>query len=243
MLNNNYGMKKMKLALVAMSMFASVSTFAQTADEIINNHFNAIGGKDKIAALKSVRMECNLSMMGQELPMVITRAQGVGQRVDLSIMGTENYIIATPTAGWMFMPIQGQTEAQPMPEEMLKATKEQLDLQGPLFNYKEKGNTVELAGKEAVDGSEAYKLKVTDKGGKVAYWYIDAKTFYHVKSVMSTNVNGEDMEVSVTQSNFKKTADGYVFPWTIGNSAQGDMNVTKLDVNVPVDEKLFKPNK
>lgn len=236
-------MRKIKMALWAMGLMVGLATQAQTVDEVINNHITAMGGKDKLAALKSVRMECNLSMMGQELPMVITRAQGIGQRVDLSIMGTENYIIATPTAGWMYMPIQGQSEAQPMPEEMLKATKDQLDLQGPLFNYKEKGNTVELVGKEKIDGADAFKLKVTDKGGKVSHLFIDANTFYHVKSVLSTNVNGEDMEISVTQSNFKKTADGYVFPWTIGNSAQGDMNVTKLDVNLPVDEKLFKPTK
>lgn len=236
-------MRKIKMALWAMGLMVSLATQAQTADEVINNHINAMGGKEKLAALKSVRMECNLSMMGQELPMVITRAQGIGQRVDLSIMGTENYIIATPTAGWMYMPIQGQSEAQPMPEEMLKASKDQLDIQGPLFNYKEKGNTVELVGKEKVDGAEAFKLKVTDKTGKVSHLFIDATNYYHVKSVMSANVNGEDMEISVTQSNFKKTADGYVFPWTIGNSAQGDMNVTKLDVNLPVDEKLFKPSK
>ena len=43
------------------------------------------------------------------------------------------------------------------------------------MDYKAKGNTVELMGKEDVEGTPAYKLKVTKKSGNIEYDYLDAQ--------------------------------------------------------------------
>jgi len=46
-------------------------------------------------------------------------------------------------------------------------------------------------------------------------------------------------------SDFKKTADGFVFPMTITRVGMGgqnlNTNVEKVEVNKPVDPKLYKP--
>ena len=53
---------------------------------------------------------------------------------------------------------------------------------------------------------------------------------------------GQEQEVSVNYGDYKKTEEGFVFAHSIGGAfGQGDMTVTKLEINKPVDEKVFKP--
>ena len=236
-------MKHLRIALFTLTSFIAFNASAQTVDEIIDKHIEAIGGKEKLSALKSLRMETNLSVQGMDIPVIQTRVHNVGQRVDISAMGMEGYVITTPTAGWTFMPFMGQTAAEAMPEDQVKESVDELDLQGSLLNYKEKGHTVELVGKEAVDGTDAYKIKLTTKGGKVRTFFIDPKNYYIIRTVAKATVNGQEQEVTINFSDFKKTEEGYVFPHTIGGAfGQGDMTVTKIEVNKPVDEKIFKIN-
>jgi len=236
-------MKHLRIALFTLSSFIAFNASAQTVDEVIDKHIEAMGGKEKLTALKSLRMETNLSVQGMDIPVITTRVHNVGQRVDISAMGMEGFIITTPTAGWTFMPFMGQSAAEAMPEDQVKESIDELDLQGSLLNYKEKGHTVELVGKEAVDGTEAYKIKLTTKGGKVRTFFIDPKNYYIIRTVAKATVNGQEQEVTINFADFKKTEEGYVFPHSIGGAfGQGDMTITKIEVNKPVDEKLFKVN-
>ena len=236
-------MKHLRIAFFSLATLFAFTVNAQTVDEVVDKHIEAMGGKEKLSTLKSVRMETNLSVQGMEIPVVTTKVHNVGQRVDISAMGMEGYVINTPTAGSTFMPFMGQSAAEAMPEDQVKQGAEELDLQGALCNYKEKGHTVELVGKEAVDGTECFKIKLTTKGGITRTHFIDPKNYYVIRTIAKANVNGQEMEVTYNFGDFKKTEDGFVFPYTIGGAfGQGDMTVTKIEVNKPVDEKIFKVN-
>lgn len=234
-------MKQFRLFFLSLLALAATTTQAQSLDEIIDKHLEAIGGKARLAELKSIRMETSLSVQGMEIPVVTTRVHNVGQRVDISAMGMDGFMIITPTGGWTYLPFMGQAGAEPMPEEQVKDGADELDIQGSLLNYKDKGHTVELQGTEAVDGNPCYKVKLTTKSGKTRTLFIDDKNYYLVRSVARAVVMGQEQEVTINYSDFKKTDDGYVFAHAIGGAfGQGDMTVTKIEVNKPVDEKLFK---
>ena len=235
-------MNKINISLFLL-LFAGLGfAQAQTVDEVIDRHIEAIGGKAKLAELKSIRMETNLSVQGMDIPVVTTRVHNVGQRIDISAMGMEGFMITTPTQGWVYMPFMGQAAAEAMPEQQVKDGAEELDLQGRFCNYKDKGIAVELAGKENVDGKEAYKLNVTSKSGRSTTIYIDAKDYYIVQSVAKAFVMGQEQEVTIKYADYRKTEEGYVFPYSVsGAFGQGDMTVTKIEVNKAVDEKIFKP--
>lgn len=210
-------------------------------DEVIDKHLEAIGGKAKLAELKSIRMETNLTVQGMEIPVVTTRVNNVGQRVDISAMGMDGFMIITPTAGWTYMPFLGQAAAEPIPDEQVKESADELDIPGPLFNYKDKGHSVELVGNEKIDSADCYKIKLTTQSGKVRTFYIDQKNYYVVRSVAKAVVMGQAQEITMNYSNYKKTDEGYVFAYSIsGAFGQGDMTVSKIEVNKPVDEKIFK---
>ena len=232
-------MKSVKLFFLAAALSAGIGATAQTADEIVDKNIAAMGGKEKLATLTSVRLTGSMSAQGMDIPLTITRAHQVGMRVEFEVMGTSNYQIANTKEGWTFMPIQGMTAPVQMEEEQYKSFAGQLDVQGIFYNYKEKGTTIEYIGTEKVDGVEAYNLKVTLKSGKVSNYYIDTKTNFLIKTSSKVNAGGEEVEVTNSYSNYKANADGYMFPYTSA-SMQGPINFDKIETNIKVEESLFK---
>lgn len=215
---------------------------AQTVDEVVDNYINAIGGKEKMLALKTIKMDGSLNVQGFDVGVVTTTSHGVGMRTDISVPGMgEGYQIMTPTKGWSYMPFQGQTSPEEVGEDMVKAGQNSLDLQSPLLNYKEKGHKVELLGKEKAEGKDCFKLKFTNKFGKESTVFIDATTYYRVKTVSKATVNGEEMDVETIYSDYRKNADGYVFAYA-QTSPRGTITYSAIEVNKPVDENIFKAN-
>lgn len=238
-------MKKIKIFLVLALLVSAFPGMAQTADELIDKHLAAIGGKEKLQAINSVITEGTMSVQGAVVNIVSKTLQNKGTRQDISVMGMSGYTLFTPTAGWSYMPWAGQSVAEAIPDEMVKMAADQLDAQGALVGYKAKGHKVELAGQEEVDGKPAYKLKLTYTSGKVETMYIDAATYYNVKTVTTQNVGGQNVEGTTYYSDFQKRPDGYVLPMKInmptGMGMNADFAISKISVNEPIDESIFKP--
>ena len=212
---------------------------AQTVDEVINLHINAIGGADAWRKVSSIKMEGTMQLQGSEVAIIQTVLHGKGSKQEISVMGMTGFMIVTPTAGWNFMPFQGQTAPEAMTAEDLAESQDQLDAQGSLIDYAAKGHTVELLGKEDVDGTECYKLKMTKKGGTPETMFIDTKTNYLIRSVTITKANGQEVETTTNFSNYEKLPEGIVMSKSI-TLPFGELNVTKLTINGTVDEAIFK---
>ncbi len=227
------------LGLFIMAMILVQFAHAQTADEVVDKYIAALGGKEKLMSLKTVKMEGSMSVQGTDLTITATRSHMVGMRMDIEVMGMSNYQVANTTKGASFWPVQGMDAPVDMEPEQYKSVSNQLDLHGALCNYKEKGHTVELLGSEKVDGNDAHKLKVTFKNGVVSNYFIDAKTGRLLKTTGMAKVQGEEMEVSSTYSDYKQNADGYWFAYSV-TQMQGTIVYDKISTNIPVDESIFK---
>lgn len=236
-------MKKLQMGIFAVAAIMSIQLAkAQTADEIINKYVAALGGKEKLMTLKSVKKVGGLNVQGTDVSVTTTVLQGVGSRNDISVPGMgEGFQIVNATKGWDFMPFMGQASPEEISADKLKASQGLLDLQGVLFNYKEKGSQVELSGKENVEGTEAYKLKFTNKMGVVSTLFIDTKTNYLVRTITLSKTTNGDENVEVTYSDFKKNDEGYLFPFSQAID-RGTIVFSAIETNKPVDEKIFTVN-
>ncbi len=231
-----------KLLFVGLAFTTSMSVFAQTADEIVAKNIEAMGGEAKLASLTSVKKTGTMSAQGQDFPATMTIEHMKGFRFDFEIMGTSNYQIITPTKGSMFMPIQQMTEPKVSTEEELKEMQGALDIHSTLYNYKAKGTTVELVGDDKVDGTDVYKLKVTQKSGKTSLFLIDKKTNRVIKTISKAKgPDGTEMEVETPYGDYKQNADGYWFAYS--TAMQGGMvsiAFDKIETNIKIDENIFK---
>lgn len=230
----------MKRLLLSMLVLASAFTVkAQTADEVIAKHIAAIGGADNWKKVNSMKMEGVLQVQGTDVSVTVTVLHGKGMRQDISVMGMTGYEIITPTEGWDFMPFQGQTEPEAKTPEELAESQDQLDAQGDLLDYAAKGHKVELIGKEDVEGTECFKLKVTKKGGSVSTLFFDPKNFYIIQAKTIQKANGQEMEVTTSFSNYETLPEGIVVAKSM-TLPFGEMNISKVTVNGAVDESFFK---
>jgi len=234
-------MKMMKMGIAMMltlSVFSGIR--AQTADEIVNKYINAIGGKDKLEQVKTVYMENTVQVMGNEGPSKTSVINGKAFRLESEVNGQKMIQVFTDKGGWQVNPFMGAATPTPLPDELYKQSKGQIDITGPLYNYAAKGNKVELLGKEG----NLYKLKVTNKDSVESNWYIDDATYFLVKMTKSGQMMGQSMEITISFSNFKKSDFGITFPFTTEISYGGQFNITsnlnKIEVNKTIDPAIFE---
>lgn len=233
-------MKKFFLSILTIATVGF--TYAQTADEIVNKHIEAIGGADAWKKVNSMVTTGTLTVQGAEIAISLTVLNGKGSRQDITAMGMNGYQIVTPTQGWKFMPFQGQKEVEPITADDLKEAQDELDVQGSLVDYKTKGHTVELLGTDDVDGVDAFKLKETLKSGKTQTIFIDPKTYYIIRVISKQKANGNEVDVTTNVSNYQKLPEGIMVPLSIGLPF-GEMVISKVEINKPIDENIFKPSK
>ena len=238
-------MKRFKfVSLMMIAFLLSGTIFAQTVDEVIAKHLEAIGGKDNWKKISSMKMEANVNAQGMDVPVIIYQVHNKASKQEYTVMNMTGYSIITNEAGWNFNPFMGQTAPEPMTADELAAGQEGLDIQGELLDYATKGHKVEMLGKEDVDGTECYKLKLTRKSGRESTYLIDPKTYYINRAVSKTKVNGQDVEQTINMSNYQKLPEGIVIPYTMENGqAPAPINIIKVEVNPKLDDAIFQVKK
>jgi hypothetical protein len=230
--------KLLSFFFFACLMIASLQ--AQTADDIIAKHFAAIGGRDKIANIQSLRYTGKMQIMpGLFAPIVTTIVRDKAFRFDMTFQGmTATNTIESGGTGWFIQPFQGDKNAQPMPEEQIKTFKSYLDLTGDLFDYAKKGNLVEYVGEDDVDGTEIYKLKVVRPDRTTIYYCIDKETSMNIAIYKKVKAEGKEIKSYEGHSNFQKTPEGLTLPF-FEEGDNGQMQWDKIEVNPKIDMAMF----
>lgn len=234
-------MNLLKTSMVALAItMTGTAAFAQTADEIINKHIEAVGGAKAWDKIKSVKLVGTMSVQGNEIGITQTIVNDKAARTDISFMGQTGYTIITKDKGWSFMPMMGQTAPEEVPAEQLKMQKKQLNYKNGQLVDKSNIKTSTLNGTDTIDSKPCYKVTITNKDGENSVCYFDAKTYYMVRAESKLNIQGEEQEATVSFSDFKKLPEGIVVPMTI-ESPQGPITFKSIEVNKPVNEKIFTP--
>jgi hypothetical protein len=145
---------------------------------------------------------------------------------------------------WQVMPFMGKKDPELMSGDEAKEVEEMGDFDGPWVDYKSKGNQVELLGKEKIEGTDAYKLKVSLKNGDVQTIYLDADSFLEIKEETKRTVRGSEQVMESSIGDYKEVG-GIIFPFAIESGAKGSpekqkLTITKIELNVPADDSIFK---
>ena len=237
-------MLKKVAGFLAVAVCLALPASAQTVDEIIAKSIVARGGEAKLRAVKSVRMTGKIELgPGMEVPMALLLERPDMVRMEFTAQGMTGIQAYDGKTGWSVMPFQGKKDAEPMAADDLKELQNQADMDGPLMDYKAKGNTVEYLGKEKVEGSDSYKLKVTRKNGTEETSYIDADTGLEVKTVAKMTIRGNETEVVTTYSDFRDV-QGLILPFAIQSGAVGSpqtqkITVEKVELNPALSDSQF----
>lgn len=237
-------MKTIKsLFLFFAALICTLSISAQNADEIFEKYFEAIGGKDKIAAINSLYTEYSVDIMGMVGTMKSTVLNGKGMRQDIDIMGSIISTCYTDSAGWSMNPMTGSYSAELMTEQQYKAGKDQIFVEGQLLNYAKNGASTEYLGTETVKGVDAHKIKITQPDSTSALYYFDPETYLLIYSLQQAEMQGTMTDNKMTFSDYRDV-DGYKIPFKLDMDMAGGMftmamTVTKAELNKEIDESIF----
>ena len=226
---------------MGMAVLCITSVQAQTVDDIINKHIEAIGGKEKLSQAKSLYIENSMEAMGNQSPSTEYILEGKGYKSESEFNGMKIINTYTDKGGWSINPLAGGADAQAMPDEVYKSGKDQIYIGGSLVDYAAKGNKAELTGKEGND----YKIKITN-GSTVTDYFIDATTYYITKTSVKGEMMGQSVEIVTTFSDYKKTDFGIVLPYTKSIDFGGfalTFKRNKVEVNKEIDPKIFETPK
>jgi hypothetical protein len=253
-------LKSLTLTFTAVACISLSVLNGQTVDEVIDKYIKVMGGKEKLNSIKSLYME-GVAVMGNgnEIITKLYRVQDKLYRREITAPFGNIVMIVTEKQGWSSNPRNGGS-FEPMPEEAVKNQQMELDCAGPLVDYASKGHKAELIGKEEVEGTEAIKVKITLKSGQYMHYFFDPKTGYILRVTRKAGAGGGIVvgrpggqggqqrgtgatgEAAVDYSNYQKTDDGYIFAMTVSmGMGRGNMTFEKIEVNKPVDSKLYKP--
>lgn len=191
-----------------------------TPKDVVDNYIKALGGKDKLEAIKTTVIDNTVSVQGMEVSMV-TKKMGNKFKSEQSVMGQTMVQFFDGEKGYF--------------EQM----GQKMDIPADKIADLKKGRTIDALGYEPanfktvtvekVDGKN-YNVLSSDKGT----FYFDASTGLLYKSI-----SGEGAAVVKSYM----TVDGVKFPSEIeaeGNGQQVVIKTTKVVINSGVTEADFK---
>ena len=234
-------MKNLIISFLLTIIFAS-ATFAQTVDEILAEHFNAVG-QEKLLATNTLTMKGKIIQGQFEIPFTSFQKRPMYFRSEAEFQGMKILSGFDGTTGWSVNPMMGSTDPQPMTVEQIDRMKIQADYDGLFYNYKEKGYTVEFTGKETVDDIETFVLKLTRPNGDVVTSYIDAENYVLLKSKSNMKIQGVDTETEVIFSNYKYVNE-ILSPFSMETKMNGQtamqMTFDEISYDTDMPDSMFK---
>src|SRR5262249_45192008 len=218
---------------------------AQTADEIVAKSLAARGGVEKIKAVQAQRISGTISF-GQDAegPFVIELKRPLKLHMEVTLAGQKLVRVYNGKGtGWTVNPFAEDHSPQPMSEEDLKNINDEADFDGPLVDYKAKGNQLELLGKEPVEGKEAFKIKLTRSAGESRTYFIDAASYQVVKWEGTTRIEDKDIVVENYLRDYREV-NGLQFPFEIDSDSpdspqQRKITIEKIELDSKVEEARF----
>lgn len=199
-----------------------------TAETVIENYLTAIGGKEKLQSISTLKKQGKMSVMGMEMktteawkaPNMYGSIQNTPQGDVRIILTEEKAAMSTPMG------------SQEMPEEAVVPLKFDKAM-FPEMIYSDLEVGTELAGIEDVEEKKAYKITYTLPGG------IAINKWYDVESGLCSKLSAQGQEVIFTAYT---TIEGIQFPSEAKLKAQGmEMSVTveTIEINGEIDESIF----
>ena len=236
-------MKKILVLLIAF-VFVFGIVGGQTVDEIIKNHIEGKGGAAKLEAVKTVKAVGKMVRMNMEMKFSLFYKKPGMTRTEVTFSDKLMVFAYDGKTAWQISPFTGVDGPQIMTGDQADDAKETAEMfENPLIDYAKKGHKVELLGKDEVEGTEVFKLKLTKKDGKDIIFYLDTETFIDLKTETTrVRKDGKEMKSESYSGDFKEV-NGMMTAFSIKTKVNGmDMGnivIESIEYDTVLDDSLF----
>jgi outer membrane lipoprotein-sorting protein len=227
-------LKTLVAVVLSLALVATVAE-AQSVDDVINKAIKAVGGKDALKSINTMKTTGKITMaaMGMEIPFTGYQKRPNKMRYEMSVQGMDMVQATDGVKAWQSM----AGAAQEMTGEQGAAMLRQADFDGAYVDYKAKGIKAALIGKETVEGEELYNVEMAYPDGFKMNLYFDVAT--GLPRMMKAKVMGFD---SVTTISDYRQVGSILAAFSIeqtGIQGQMTIEIEDLKFNEPVDDAIF----
>ena len=234
-------MKKSLVFIAALIICITFTSKAQTLEDVLNNYFKAIG-QEKLLTVQSFVTKGKMIQGGAGISIIVYNKRPDKLRVEGTFQGTTFIQTYNGKDGWSLNQFIGETSPRPATQDELNSFKDQADIDGIMYNYKEKGCEAELLPADTVEGQKTFPVQITKPNGNVYINYIDADNFLILKTKIRVKVEGVEREVENYFSNYK-SVEGMLFPYSIETKMNGQtvmqMVINNVKLNAQLSDSLF----
>ena len=205
-----------------------------TAETIVADYLDAIGGKDNLAKVKTMESVMTASMQGMTLEMKNAQKAPTMSAMSIGMNGqVMQKMVYNGEKGYM----EAGGQKQEMPQSELD--KYSVGYIFPELNYAKAGAKMELSGIESIDGKDAYKVNVTFENGQKQTDYYAQESSLKIRTVSAEQGQSQ----TVDYSDYKEV-DGIMIPHatkiTGGMPMPLEMKMQSVKVNGEVADDMFK---
>lgn len=230
-------MKKVFLLAAFLTVLQVIT--AQSLDELVKRYTIA-NRFDRIAALKTIKISGNMTMMGAVVPMTIWMKNPNKIKIVSTFNGQEVIQVFDGVNGYMVNPMTGSATPVTMSPDQIKQTLRTSMFQN-FLDLALKTGQLSLAGEETINNKPAYKLKVNIEGGSPVEFFLDKESSLLVKISAVVNEGGMTMTIVSYPTDYREM-NGLIVPMKTTSLTQVMefiMNFTKVEVDLPMDDNLF----
>lgn len=210
-----------------------------TAQSVLENYVKAVGGVEKLKAVKSFSQKG--SFAAGPMVMEMTQKMKDNSKFVMEIGQTGMIIMKQVYDGSKGSNVQLGMPAQAMTEEDIKDLKMQIDLLAEL-NYDKYGIKAELKGIDKVEGKDAYVLEVTKADGSMQSDYYDVSSGLKIQSLVTEETPMGAMTTTTLVKSYRDF-DGIKMPdWIqqmVGPQTV-DIKISEVQFNVKLPDSDFK---
>jgi len=225
------------------SVVTNTSTSDAKAVEVLKNYIDAIGGKDKLAGVKSMMMK-------------MSATTGMGELIITQYAKDGKMSIKTEMAGSTVMEqkfdgtslqVSGMGGTQNITDEnAIKGARKQARMFDELEQLTSGKSVKKYLGSEQLDGKNVHKIMITDEDKNETTQYFDATTHLLVRTVSTTDAMGQKSTQTMDLDDYKEV-NGVKFPHQVKLTGGAmpfplDLKITALMINSDLPDQLFKIN-
>lgn len=174
-------------------LILSITGFTQSPDNILQKHFEA-KGVDRLTEYNSMILQGKSLQQGQETQFKLYVEKPGKMRLEVDLQGQTFIQAYNGKIGWTVMPWTGSTEPSELKGPQLYGIQLMSDLEGPLYNWKEKGYRLEFLGEEEVEGETTYKLRLIINNNMKIDYFINKENYLVDKEVYHLSYQGQEVE-------------------------------------------------
>ncbi len=238
--------RSLAIATIALLLPAQQAR-AESANELVAKNLAARGGAEKLAAISSIKFIGKMVFPGDfELTYLETRVRKNSAALyESSVQGLTLVQGYNGKIGWRINPFEGRRDPERMSQDDTRALADDATIDGPLLSAKARGSTVSYLGREDFEGTNAYKLRVSDRSGAEYVYYLDPDTYLEIRVVETRKLRGARQVMAAELGDYERV-NGVYFPFAIqsgpidaGPSGRQRITIDSAQANIPVNDAMF----